>query len=209
MKNSLVLFLLVGVIGLTSAQALAQPVGNAEKVDELFGAVESQGLARLCRARAARRQNAPRAPMAAHLELNVPLSLSSVFLLASVSKQFVVFLIMLLAQNGRLSLDDDVRKHVPEVPDFGKKVTIRHLIHHTSGLREDLTSFNLAGWRSGDAITREDFLRFIKNQKDSTLLKAEYLYCNTGYHLLAIIVERRRNNRWPSMLAIRSFIRWA
>ena len=65
----------------------------------------------------------------------MPLSLSSVFLLASVSKQFVVFLIMLLAQNGRLSLDDDVRKHVPEVPDFGKKVTIRHLIHHTSGLR--------------------------------------------------------------------------
>lgn len=127
----------------------------------------------------------------ANLELGVPLSLSSVFLLASVSKQFVAFCIMLLAQAGRLSLDDDVRKHLPEVPDFGKTINIRHLIHHNSGLREDLTSFNLAGWRSGDAITRADFLRFVKNQKELNFAPgAQYLYCNTGYHLLALIVER-------------------
>ncbi|MCI0379620.1 MAG: beta-lactamase family protein, partial [Gemmataceae bacterium] len=95
----------------------------------------------------------------ANLELGIPLSLSSVFLLASVSKQFAVFLIMLLAQQGKLSLDDDVRKYVPELPQFEKTITIRHLIHHTSGLREDLTLFNLAGWRADDAITRDDFLR--------------------------------------------------
>src|SRR5262245_53292465 len=102
----------------------------------------------------------------ANLELAVPLTASSVFLLASVSKQFVVFLIMLLAQGGRISLDDDVRKYVPELPDFGKTITIRHLIHHTSGLREDLTLFNLAGWRGEDAVTRDDFLRLVKNQKE-------------------------------------------
>jgi len=83
----------------------------------------------------------------ANLELGVPLTASSVFLLASVSKHFVVFLIMLLAQGGQIGLDDDVRKYVPELPEFGKTITIRHLIHHTSGLREDLTLFNLAGWR--------------------------------------------------------------
>ncbi|MCI0637827.1 MAG: beta-lactamase family protein [Gemmataceae bacterium] len=127
----------------------------------------------------------------ANLELGIPLSLSSVFLLASVSKQFAVFLIMLLAQQGKLSLDDDVRKYVPELPQFDKTITIRHLIHHTSGLREDLTMFNLAGWRGDDSITREDFMRLVKNQKNVNFQPGDqYLYCNTGYHLLAIIVER-------------------
>jgi CubicO group peptidase (beta-lactamase class C family) len=177
---------------ITATTIFAQPANNAAKVDELFAPwnrKDSPGCVVLVRHDG--KTVHERAYGMANLELGVPLSLSSVFLLASVSKQFVVFLIMLLAQNGRLSLDDDVRKHVPEVPDFGKKITIRHLIHHTSGLREDLTSFNLAGWRSGDAITREDFLRFVRNQKDLNFEPgAEYLYCNTGYHLLAIIVER-------------------
>jgi CubicO group peptidase (beta-lactamase class C family) len=142
----------------------------------------------------------------ANLELGVPLALDSVFLLASVSKQFVVFLIMLLAQGGRLSLDDDVRKYVPEVHDYGKTVTIRHLINHTSGLREDLTCHNLAGWRSGDAITRDDFLRFVKNQKELNFEPGEqYLYCNTGYHLLAIIVERVVKEPMPAFAHDRIF----
>lgn len=176
----------------TSAALCAQPADKAAKVDELFAAwnrKDSPGCVVLVRQDG--KTVHERAYGMANLELGVPLSLSSVFLLASVSKQFVVFLIMLLAQSGRLSLDDDVRKHIPEVPDFGKKITIRHLIHHTSGLREDLTSFNLAGWRSGDAITREDFLRFVSKQKELNFEPgAEYLYCNTGYHLLAMIVER-------------------
>src|SRR5436190_20491787 len=151
---------------LLAATACAQPPNTAAKVDELFAPwdrKDSPGCVVLVRQDGKRLHE--RAYGMANLELGVPLSLSSVFLLASVSKQFVVFLIMLLAQNGRLSLDDDVRKHLPGVPDFGKTITIRHLIHHTSGLREDLTCFNLAGWRSGDIITRDDFLRFVKNQK--------------------------------------------
>jgi CubicO group peptidase (beta-lactamase class C family) len=192
MKNTLGVLAIVAFLGWTATHALAQPVSNAVRVDELFAPwnrKDSPGCVVLVRQDGKTLHE--RAYGMAHLELGVPLSLSSVFLLASVSKQFVVFLIMLLAQNGRLSLDDDVRKHVPELPDFGKKITIRQLIHHTSGLREDLTSFSLAGWRTGDAITRDDFLRFVKNQKGLNFEPgAEYLYCNTGYHLLAIIVER-------------------
>jgi CubicO group peptidase (beta-lactamase class C family) len=178
-------------LAFTTAAAGQQP-DNAAQVDRLFAAwdrKDSPGCVVLVRQDGKTLHE--RAYGMANLELGVPLSLSSVFLLASVSKQFIVFLIMLLAQGGQLSLDDDIRKHVPEVPDFGKTITIRHLIHHTSGLREDLTSFNLAGWRSGDVITREDFLRFVKNQKDLNFNPdAQYLYCNTGYHLLAIIAER-------------------
>ncbi len=183
---------------LISTNAFAQP-SEAAKVDKLFAAwdrKDSPGCVVLVRQDG--KTLYERAFGMSHLELGVPLSLSSVFLLASVSKQFVVFLIMMLAQGGRISLDDDVRKYVPEVPNFGKTITIRHLIHHTSGLREDLTSFNLAGWRAGDVTTRDDFMRFVKNQKELNFEPgSEYLYCNTGYHLLAIIVERVTKQPMP------------
>lgn len=143
----------------------------------------------------------------ANLELGVPLSLSSVFLLASVSKQFVVFAILLLMQGGRLSLEDDVRKHIPELPEFGKTITLRHLINHTSGLREDLTLFNLAGWRNGDVVTRTDILRLVKNQKELNFPPGEeYLYCNTGYHLLAMVVERLAQQPFPAFAREKIFV---
>src|SRR5215468_7599068 len=72
----------------------------------------------------------------ANLEYNVPITPSTVFHVASVSKQFTAFAIMLLAKQGKLSIDDDIRKYLPEVPDFGKTITIQHLLHHTSGLRD-------------------------------------------------------------------------
>ena len=73
---------------------------------------------------------------AADVEFGIPLTLSTLFLVASVSKQFTIMAIMLLVFGGRLSLDDDIRKHLPEVPDYGKTITVRHLVHHTSGIRE-------------------------------------------------------------------------
>lgn len=192
--------LVLAAVGFASVIPVdAQPPNKSADVDRLFATwdrKDSPGCVVLVRQDG--KTVHERAYGMANLELGVPLSLSSVFLLASVSKQFVVFLIMLLAQGGHLSLDDDIRKHIPEVPNFGKTITIRHLIHHTSGLREDLTCFNLAGWRSGDIITREDFLRFVKNQKALNFEPgAEYLYCNTGYHLLAVVVERVANKAMP------------
>lgn len=127
----------------------------------------------------------------ANLEYNVPITPHTVFHVASVSKQFTAFAIALLASQGKLSLDDDIRKHLPEVPDFGKKITIRHLIHHTSGLRDQWTLLGMAGWRLDDVITKEHIMKMVRHQKELNFDPgAENLYSNTGYTLLAVIVER-------------------
>ena len=127
----------------------------------------------------------------ANLEYNIPITPQTVFHVASVSKQFTAFAIALLASQGKLSLDDDIRKHLPEVPDFGKKITIRHLIHHTSGLRDQWTLLGMAGWRLDDVITKEHILKMVRYQKELNFDPgAENLYSNTGYTLLAVIVER-------------------
>jgi CubicO group peptidase (beta-lactamase class C family) len=127
----------------------------------------------------------------ANLEYNVPITPQTVFHVASVSKQFTAFAIALLANQGKLSLDDDIRKHLPEVPDFGKKIAIRHLIHHTSGLRDQWTLLGMAGWRLDDVITKEHIMKMVRHQRELNFDPgAENLYSNTGYTLLAVIVER-------------------
>jgi len=128
----------------------------------------------------------------ADLDHNVTITPSSVFHVASMSKQFTAASILLLAQQGKLSLDDDVRKYIPELPDFGSLITIRHLIYHTSGLRDQWNLLELAGWRySLDLITDDDVMSVITSQKDLNFKPGEkHVYCNTGYTLLAIIVKR-------------------
>ncbi|HWN97895.1 MAG TPA: serine hydrolase domain-containing protein, partial [Blastocatellia bacterium] len=126
-----------------------------------------------------------------NLEDGVAISPASIFHVASISKQFTAMAIVLLAQQGKLSLDDDVRKYVSEVPDFGERITIRHLIHHTSGLRDQWSLLELAGWREDDVITEGDILELVSRQKELNFKPgAEHLYCNTGYTLLAVIVKR-------------------
>ena len=103
----------------------------------------------------------------ADLDHDVPIRPETVFHVASISKQFTDAAIVLLAQEGKLSLDDEVRKYVPELPDFGKPITIRQLIHHTSGLRDQWSLLGLAGWRySLDLITDQDVLDVMSAQKD-------------------------------------------
>jgi CubicO group peptidase (beta-lactamase class C family) len=97
----------------------------------------------------------------ANLEYGVPNTPATVFHLASVSKQFTGFAIYLLAQDGKLSLDDDVRKYVPKLHDFGKVITIRQLLHHTSGMRDQWELLALAGWRLDDEITDNDVARLL------------------------------------------------
>ncbi len=111
--------------------------------------------------------------------------------MASVSKQFTAFSIALLANEGKLALDDDIRKYLPEVPDFGKTITIKHLIHHTSGLRDQWNLLATAGWRMDDVITKKDILKMVEKQKELNFNPGEEsLYCNTGYTLLGEIVSR-------------------
>ena len=128
----------------------------------------------------------------ANLDHDVRLSSSSVFHVASVSKQFTATAILLLAADGKLSLDDEVRKFIPELPDFGQRITIRQLAHHTSGIRDQWDLLGLAGWRySRDLITDDDVLQMLAKQKDLNFTPGErHLYSNSGYTLLAVVVSR-------------------
>ena len=127
----------------------------------------------------------------ANLEYEIPVTPSTIFHIASVSKQFTAFSILLLEKEGKLSLDDDVRKYIPEVPDFGKTITLRHLAAHTSGLRDQWNLLALAGWRLDDVITREHILKLVSRQKELNFDPGdEFLYCNTGFTLLAEVVSR-------------------
>jgi CubicO group peptidase (beta-lactamase class C family) len=127
----------------------------------------------------------------ANLEYGIPITPSTVFYIASAAKQFTAMSVLLLVKEGKLSLEDDIRKYLPEVPDFGKLITIRHLLHHTSGLRNYEDLLTMAGWRGDDVHTREHMLDMISRQKELNFAPGEeYLYCNTGYILLAEIVRR-------------------
>ncbi len=127
----------------------------------------------------------------ASLEYDVVNTTQTTFNIASVSKQITAYSMVLLEQQGKLSIDDDVRKYLPEVPDFGQTITIRHLLTHTSGLRNFQNMLAMAGWRSGEAMTNEDLLRYIAQQKELNFpVGEEYLYCNTGFNLATAIVER-------------------
>ena len=143
----------------------------------------------------------------AQLEYGILISPATVFHVASVSKQFTAFAVTLLAHQGRLSLDDDIRRHLPEVPDFGRVITIRHLIHHTSGLRDQWEALAMAGWRLDDVITRDHILTMVKNQKELNFDPGErYLYCNTGYTLLGEIVGRATGRTFSAWTAENIFV---
>jgi CubicO group peptidase (beta-lactamase class C family) len=137
----------------------------------------------------------------AQLEYHVPITPETVFHVASVSKQFTAFAVTLLADRGMLSLDDDIRQYLPELHDFGPTITIRHLIHHVSGLRDQWDLLALAGWRLDDVITREQILRLVARQRELNFPPGDtYLYCNTGYTLLAEIVSRVTEMPFPQFM---------
>jgi CubicO group peptidase (beta-lactamase class C family) len=127
----------------------------------------------------------------ANLEYDIPISSSTVFRTGSVSKQFTVMCIMLAASEGKLSLDDDIRKHLPEMPAYEKTVTIRNLIHHTSGIRDYLVLMRLAGKRDEDYYTDEEVMEKLAALENLNFTPGdEYLYSNAGFWLLSQIIER-------------------
>ena len=126
----------------------------------------------------------------ASLEYNIPNTENTLFNIGSVSKQFTAMGIVLLEEQNKLSFDDDARKFLPNLPDFGQEITIRHLLHHTSGLRDLHGLLGLAGWRPADLETNENVYRIFKNQKDLNFSPGdEFSYSNTGYIFLAKIIE--------------------
>ena len=131
----------------------------------------------------------------ANLEHDVPLSSKSVFDLASLAKQFTGMAIAMLIHQGKLSLEDDIRKYVPEVPNFGKKISIADLLYHRSGLRGIGGLLSIGNFGSnktyGEQVTADVVLDAVKYQQDLNFpVGEEYSYSNTGYVMLAIAVER-------------------
>jgi CubicO group peptidase (beta-lactamase class C family) len=127
----------------------------------------------------------------ANIEENVTITPQTVFDIGSTSKQFTAASILLLEKQGKLSVQDDIRKYVPEVPDYGHKITILHLLNHTSGLRDYLTLFELAGVNTDNVTTDDDALAIIARQKALNFEPgSEWLYSNSGFFLLSVIVKR-------------------
>jgi CubicO group peptidase (beta-lactamase class C family) len=127
----------------------------------------------------------------ADVEHDAPITPDTVFHSASLAKQFTAYAAHLLAARGRLGLDDDVRRYVPELPDYGHPITIRHLLHHTSGLRDQWNLLHLAGFRGDDVITAADALAMAARQKALNFPPGtQHLYSNTGYTILALAIER-------------------
>ena len=128
----------------------------------------------------------------ANLEYDIPITPSSVFHVASISKQFTAMAVALLVSEGRVSWDDDIRRYVPEVPDFGAPITLRHLAHHTSGLRDQWSLLRMAGWRWEEDVVRQADVLDVTSRQQALNFEpgAEFLYSNTGYTLLAVVVAR-------------------
>ncbi|MEO8026731.1 MAG: serine hydrolase [Bryobacteraceae bacterium] len=128
----------------------------------------------------------------ADLSYDIANSPSTIFHTASISKQFTAAAVILLALDGKLSLDDQVRKYIPELPDYGAPLTIRHLIYQTSGLRDQFNLLGLNGWRNGaDLYTEADVLSIAFRQKHLNYVPGQHhSYSNTNYSLLGLIVKR-------------------
>ncbi|MBP9927318.1 MAG: beta-lactamase family protein [Cyclobacteriaceae bacterium] len=127
----------------------------------------------------------------ADLEHDVKITPSTVFYIGSVSKQFVTFCILLLEEQGKLNLDDPIQKYFPDFPVYESPLTIRHFIHHTSGVRDYLTLMDLKGRSYLDHITVDEVYELIKRQSTLNFKPGEqYLYSNSCYFMLGLIVEK-------------------
>lgn len=127
----------------------------------------------------------------ANLELNVPISTKTVFDIGSVSKQFTAMSVLLLAQDKKLSLDDEIHKFIPELPNYGVPVTLRQMLNHLSGIRSYTDLFDLAGIPEINLTTDDDALQLMARQKTLNFTPGQqYLYSDTNYFFLSLVVKR-------------------
>jgi CubicO group peptidase (beta-lactamase class C family) len=126
----------------------------------------------------------------ANLEYNIPITPETIFHMASVSKQFTAFSIVLLARQGKLNLDDDIHKYLPWFPDLKAKITVRNLLNHTSGIRDQWQLLAIAGTRLDDVITQDQIIKILGKQRALNFKPGEeYSYSNSGFTMLAEIVR--------------------
>jgi CubicO group peptidase (beta-lactamase class C family) len=177
--------------GLSSAQSTAVAVDPA-KVDAVFARWTSSTPGCAVGVGVAGRPVLEKAYGMADLEHNVPNKADTIFEAGSVSKQFTAAAVMLLAADGKLSLDDPVRKYIPELPEYGTPLTVRHMLTHTSGLRDWGSLAGIAGWPRGSRVhSHAHVVEILSRQKGLNFMPGtRYSYSNSGYNLSAVIVAR-------------------
>lgn len=127
----------------------------------------------------------------ANLVSKTPITTATSFQVSTLAKQFTVFALLLLEADGTLSLDDDIRKYVPEVPDLGQTVTLRNLINQNSGLHGYYVLKDLAGWKDEDSFTHQDAMHLISTQKKLNFNPGEdFSYVNTGFTIIAEAIQK-------------------
>lgn len=142
----------------------------------------------------------------ANLEYSMPITSTSVFDIASLAKQFTGLAISTLIQEKKINVNDDIRKYLPDVPDFGKTITIGNLLHHTSGLRDFPEALMAAGWNYSEVCSFEDVMKLVKYQKELDFEPGtKESYSNTGYNLLAAIVEQVTGKSFVEWTAVNIF----
>ncbi|RLD99901.1 MAG: hypothetical protein DRJ13_09355 [Bacteroidetes bacterium] len=142
----------------------------------------------------------------ANLSHSIPYEVNTPTNIGSVSKQFTAMAILLLEQQGKLSLDDDVRKHIPELPDLGQVVTIHNMLNHTNGFREVYNLMPMTGWKGEDMLRREEIIEMLKRQEELQNAPGEgYNYNNSAFILLAEIVERISGQTFPEYMEANVF----
>lgn len=143
----------------------------------------------------------------ANMEYNIPIDNHSPFDLASCSKQFTAFAIAMLIDKGVISLEDDIRKYLPELPDFGKVITVENLVYHTSGLRNWDAMSNSMGFRPEDVLTVDMVYKMICGTSELNFTPNEqFRYNNTGYNLLALIVEKTTGQKFGDWMNANIFV---
>jgi len=126
----------------------------------------------------------------ANMEYGIAITPETIFHMASVSKQFTAFSILLLAKQGKLKLDDDIHAYLPWFPDLKEKITIRQLLNHTSGIRDQWQLLAIAGTRIDDVITQEHIVKVLSQQQALNFKPgAQFSYSNSGFTMLAEIVK--------------------
>jgi CubicO group peptidase (beta-lactamase class C family) len=142
----------------------------------------------------------------ASIELGARIGAETTFRIASVSKQFTCAAILLLAAEGKLRIQDESREFLPELPDLGARITVAHLMHNTSGIRDMLEIMRQGGADLGNVVTAEDLLAGICRQRGLNFAPgSRYLYSNSNFFLLGLIVERLSGQPLPEFLRARIF----
>lgn len=141
-----------------------------------------------------------------NLENRIPITPESIFHIASISKQFTVLSVLLLQEDGLLSVDDDIRRYVGDLIRFDEPVTLRQMFNNVSGIRDQWELLFMRGIKINDSIDMEDVNETIRLQKSLNFPPQEgYLYSNTGFHLLSVIVERLSGMSFPQFVRERIF----